>query len=1024
MKNMVSAFWGAASIFAVAVMTIDNDRASAAPQLASPLNPSLGAPANGNGDSWAPIISPDGRYVLFASTADNLVLTGASNGIPRLNPPSINVYLRDRLNKTTSLVSVNASGTGGGNGNSFPTALSTNGQFALFESAASDLVANDTNRVNDVFLRDTVNNITWLVSVAINGSGANGVSRGSTMTPDGRFVAFTSAASNLVKSDNNGIADVFVRDMQGGTTVLASPGATGTGATNSSESPEITPDGRYVAFFSSATNLVSGVTNSGDIYIRDLQANVTTWASANARAISGVQPYPYIYTYAYCYNQAISDDGQHVAFEISANGTWSYPYSYATNGSVLRYNVQTGITDLVSTNAFCPSGAVQDIRSLNLTPDGRFIAYVAYQKGGATAIYQWDSQTGTNVLVSGNVTNGVTPGANAYWPDMDATGRYVAFVSTDTNLTANAIGGVFLRDMQLGTTTLISVGVNGLNLPVNALAVPALASSNASVAFESPWEDLDGRNFQSDVFVRDLTNTVAELISAHHPALPSLTPNGFCSLWPASASSNGQYIAFSSWAGNLAPNDTNQNIDIFVCNLASGTTALVSHATNGFSGNGFSSEPSISADGRYVAFTSAATNLVAHDTNNVPDVFVDDTQTGTIRLVSVSTNGGFGNHLSYSPVISANGRYVLFSSEAQNLAPGTYANDNLFLHDLQAGHTYGLTTSGYQWYSMTPDGGNVAFIGSRGAAANLYVWNSSASVLIYTNTLSGITVVGISPDAHWLVYAAGTTLYAQDLVAGTNTAIATGSFGPRAGLKFSNDGRFLAFAGATNVYFPFNIYLDDEVYLYDFLAGTNVLVSHALNSTNLGNGPSDSPVVSPDGRFVAYRSFASNCVPGNFSGAPQIFLYDNTTGSNFLVSANLTGAPGNNRSLAPAFSADGSTLVIQGWASDLVANDYSLGSEVFAFNVPAAAGIALTNPPPTFVAEMMLPGTGNSSPGQPSTISWPYLFGHTYTVQYKNSLSDPVWQTLTSAITVNGSAASTTDSAPSASQRFYRILQN
>ena len=225
-----------------------------------PLNSKLG----GSGDSGLSIISPDGRYVLFASTANNLTLTNNNNFVL---PCRFNVFLRDNLAQTTTLVSVNQAGTGGGNGDSFPTGLSTNGQFALFESSASDLVANETNNATDIFVRDLVNGTTTPVSIGTGGGNTNWTSRGSVMTPDGRYVAFVSAATNLVAGDTNNIADVFVRDLQAGTTTLASVGATTNTnppvyrATSSSESPEITPDGRYVAFYSTATNLVSGVTN-------------------------------------------------------------------------------------------------------------------------------------------------------------------------------------------------------------------------------------------------------------------------------------------------------------------------------------------------------------------------------------------------------------------------------------------------------------------------------------------------------------------------------------------------------------------------------------------------------------------------------------------------------------------------------------------------------------------------------------------------------------------------------------------
>ena len=123
-------------------------------EIASQLHPSFAPAAGGGGDSSLPIISSDGRFVLFASTANNLTLTTSNTPIPVLVPASFNVYLRDRASNVTTLVSVNLSGTGGGNGDSLPSAVSTNGQFVLFESVAADLVPNDTNNASDVFVRD------------------------------------------------------------------------------------------------------------------------------------------------------------------------------------------------------------------------------------------------------------------------------------------------------------------------------------------------------------------------------------------------------------------------------------------------------------------------------------------------------------------------------------------------------------------------------------------------------------------------------------------------------------------------------------------------------------------------------------------------------------------------------------------------------------------------------------------------------------------------------------------------------
>ncbi|HSU56535.1 MAG TPA: hypothetical protein VLT36_20920, partial [Candidatus Dormibacteraeota bacterium] len=293
-------------------------------------------PSAGGGDSWMPLLSSDGRFVLFASTANNLAAISSNNPSPVLLPPKENVFLRDRVNGTTTLVSVNAKRTGGGNGDSWPAALSVDGHYALFESIASDLVPNDTNRCSDVFLRDLLSQTTWLVSISTNSGAANGTSGNATMTPDARFIAFVSAANDLVAADTNGISDLFVRDMQLGSTVLASPGAVSTNHTapsGGSDSPIITPDGRYVAFYSTATNLVPGVRSTGEVYIRDLMLGVTTWASGYVRSTLQTARH---WTNPISYGHVLSTNGDFIAFEASTNPP--------SAGVVLRYSLQTALT--------------------------------------------------------------------------------------------------------------------------------------------------------------------------------------------------------------------------------------------------------------------------------------------------------------------------------------------------------------------------------------------------------------------------------------------------------------------------------------------------------------------------------------------------------------------------------------------------------------------------------------------------------------------------------------------------------
>jgi Tol biopolymer transport system component len=215
---------GVAAIIAGGALIAASPVQAGPAQAVSVHNPNLPLPAGGNDDSVSPVISADGRFVLFSSSANNLV--PGDNG-----QLGLDVFLRDRASNTTVLVSANFSGTGGGNGNSTDGQISTNGRLVAFQSDSSDLIAGDTNGVSDIFVRDLLAGTNILVSVASDGSWGNGASTDPVMTPDGRFVAFISAASNLVPNDTNGISDIFVRDLLNGTTTLVSVGATGNATT-------------------------------------------------------------------------------------------------------------------------------------------------------------------------------------------------------------------------------------------------------------------------------------------------------------------------------------------------------------------------------------------------------------------------------------------------------------------------------------------------------------------------------------------------------------------------------------------------------------------------------------------------------------------------------------------------------------------------------------------------------------------------------------------------------------------------
>jgi len=200
--------------------------------------------------------------VAFISDATNLV-SGDVNG-------SSDAFVRDRLNGTTRRVSVGAGGVEANRLTGNAPSISADGRFVAFDSSASNLVPGDTNGIQDIFVRDLQAKTTTRVSVGAGGVEANGISISPTLSTDGRFVAFSSDATNLVNADTNGLHDVFVTDRLAGTTRRASVGAGGVQGNSPSFGPSVSTDGAHVEFVSNATNLVAGDTNGEmDVFVRD-----------------------------------------------------------------------------------------------------------------------------------------------------------------------------------------------------------------------------------------------------------------------------------------------------------------------------------------------------------------------------------------------------------------------------------------------------------------------------------------------------------------------------------------------------------------------------------------------------------------------------------------------------------------------------------------------------------------------------------------------------------------------------------
>jgi len=403
-----------------------------------------------------------------------------------------------------------------GNSNAGNAFISADGRFVSFLSFANNLVSGDTNGSADAFLKDRITGVTTRISTDSSGNQGNNRSYNGGISADGRFVAFNSDATNLVAGDTNGVRDAFIKDTLSGATTRISTDSSGNQGNGYSEVRALSADGRFVAFYSDATNLVAGDTNGArDAFIKDTVTGATTRISTDSSGNQG--------------------------------------------------------------NAF------SEVRALSA--DGRFVVF---------------NSLATN-LVAG-----------------------------DTNGTQDA----FIKDTVSGATTRISTGSSG-NQGGGFSTALAISADGRFVTFSSSADNLvtGDTNGSADVFIKDTVSGATTRISTDSSGNEG---NNGVYPWAAAISQDGRFVAFDSFASNLVAGDTNGARDTFIKDTVSGVTTRVNVDSSGVQGNGPSKVGGISADGRLMFFQSDATNLVADDTNGVGDIFLKNlNQLGVQQLSGV-----------------------------------------------------------------------------------------------------------------------------------------------------------------------------------------------------------------------------------------------------------------------------------------------------------------------------------------------------------------------------------------------------
>jgi Tol biopolymer transport system component len=387
-------------------------------------------------------------------------------------------------------------------------------------------------------------------------------------------------------------------------------------------------------------------------------------------------------------------------------------------------------------------------------------------------------------------------------------------------------------------------------------------------------------------------------------------------------SADGRYVAFQSGASNLVPDDTNDAGDIFVYDRTTGAVELISLAEDGSQANDASGEPGISADGRWVVFSSIATNLVAEDTNGLQDVFLRDRRTGRTSLVSAAVGGGAGNMMSMAPAISADGRWVVFTSSADNLIPekdehtgekiaDTNGASDIFVYDRFGGRIrrVNLSSDGKESNhnsnspGISADGRWVVFWSLAdnlvpGASRGIYLRDRSTGT---TQWIADGLAPTISPGGHWIGFLPVSSdpipddaLFAAVYERQTGEITVIGGYAkggiqgwPSKAIAFSMDGEWLTFQSTFSP--PDGPIAGDssdwgqQVWLRDQKTETLALVSRTPDGLP-GNSISAAPSLCAEGRWIAFQSLADNLVAGDDNGYMDIFVYDRETGNSELVS--------------------------------------------------------------------------------------------------------------------------------------------
>ncbi|HKQ39835.1 MAG TPA: hypothetical protein VJ063_17280 [Verrucomicrobiae bacterium] len=991
--------------------------AKADPLVPSPISRSGAPTVSASGTSYMPLLSGDRNYIVFLSSAKNLATNESF-------APYLNVFRHDLMMSETKLIST------GANADSVNPSVSSNGQWIAFASIADNLLPGDTNSSSDIFLANVSSGTFSLISAALDGSippnpaPSRNVSLSDKpqITADGRWVGFESFATNLTAdSDRNNESDVFIRDTVNNQTALISVAVNGgSTASSKSEIAGMTHDGNYVLFASTATNLVINNPTNGyqELYLRDVANGTTTWILHTNTippdtAVPALPPFPGNVGPFSCQWASMSRNAEFVLYKVE--------FPSKTDARVHLYDRLMNSNTVLTTRARAGF-------PIHMSSDGRFIAY-----DETNHVFLWDRQTSTRTQISSN--------ANSHSPVISDDGSVVTFLSG----AANTPSQIYYRTISSGNIRRVTETLSGAPGTKDHYGSSITMDPRGEfILFDSSQHDLVSNDYNraGDVFLRYLGTNQTRLISRAHQSKPAFTASGRTGITNSCLSADGNRVLFLSSDSDLVSGDVNGWPDAFVHDVQAGRTyPLTTNQDGSFGATNSVAHAILSANGRY-ALLGVLFPTRYEFGSGIPraSVLRKDLDTGeTLTIVS-----------NVQPVltpfpppvpffgfsISADGRLVAYT-----------INDDILVADMQTGVQTNVTAGGDLWREplISPDGRYVLYV--HVSSGQLFVSDLSTAQR-HTISASYLRGAAFSQNSQFIVYetplAQGPGIKTYSISAQTNALVCTNCRNP----STSSDARFVVYEKAVSTL--------RQVELKDMATGEVTPVSRSPNGTSGGNRDAISPIVSADGRFVAYTSKATNLTTDVPNGWNNLYIYDRIQGSTIRItgSRNNTGY-GSGSASRPVLGPDGRTLAFQSFASDFVANDFNDTRDIFLLKLgegdsdndgmsdsweqtyfsttdrdgtgdfdqdgqtDLAEYLAGTDPTNSDSVFEVLTITSVST-GQRQLV-WRAEPGKSYRVEYKSDLQAATWTSLGQVIYASEPTASALDTAAASEKRFYRV---